>query len=233
MRIDMAAPMPVLVVDSDNPNDWIKPVEGAPLTFRTSGVGKPKDVSLIPLGKLHHQRYTVYWRTMTDEQWKERPRLEVMKPSEVSADTLSAGLAYRYYEGDWEKLPDFGALKPVKEGVSAKIDLSPKGRDDEFGLVFTGYLKISEAGEYIFAVKSDEGCKLWIGGREVVNHDGIHAPASKLGLTLSLTPGYYPVKVEYFEARWLEALEVLWHKPSGDGWQHIPADALSHAGGGE
>ena len=65
---NMAPPVPVLVVDSEDPSTWIKRVEGEPLKFRTSGVGKPTDVSLIPLANLHHQRYTVYWKTMSTEQ---------------------------------------------------------------------------------------------------------------------------------------------------------------------
>ncbi|HYT76841.1 MAG TPA: beta-L-arabinofuranosidase domain-containing protein [Vicinamibacterales bacterium] len=39
----------------------VKPVAGKPLTFRTSGLGQPNDVTLIPLYKTFEQRYTVYW----------------------------------------------------------------------------------------------------------------------------------------------------------------------------
>jgi uncharacterized protein len=39
----------------------VKPVTGSPLTFRTSGLGKPNDVTLIPLYKTFEPRYTVYW----------------------------------------------------------------------------------------------------------------------------------------------------------------------------
>jgi DUF1680 family protein len=39
----------------------VKPVAGEPLTFRTSGLGKPGDVTLIPLYKTFEPRYTVYW----------------------------------------------------------------------------------------------------------------------------------------------------------------------------
>jgi hypothetical protein len=39
----------------------VKPVAGSPLTFRTSGLGKPNDVTLIPLYKTFEPRYTVYW----------------------------------------------------------------------------------------------------------------------------------------------------------------------------
>jgi DUF1680 family protein len=33
-----------------------------PLTFRTMGVGKPKDVELVPYYRLAHERYNLYWR---------------------------------------------------------------------------------------------------------------------------------------------------------------------------
>jgi len=57
---DNKAPLvPVLVGASQDPSAWLKRDPGEPLRFRTVGVVKPKDVSLIPLANLHHQRYTV------------------------------------------------------------------------------------------------------------------------------------------------------------------------------
>lgn len=55
-------PVPVLSGGKDNILAHIKPVAGQPLTFRTEGIGQPNDVTLIPFFRLHHQRYTVYWR---------------------------------------------------------------------------------------------------------------------------------------------------------------------------
>jgi DUF1680 family protein len=54
--------VPTLVANS--PSDVIahvKAVDGKPLTFQTSGLGKPNDVTLIPLFKTFEPRYTVYW----------------------------------------------------------------------------------------------------------------------------------------------------------------------------
>jgi len=39
----------------------VKPVTGKPLTFQTTGLGKPNDVTLIPLYQTFEPRYTVYW----------------------------------------------------------------------------------------------------------------------------------------------------------------------------
>jgi hypothetical protein len=41
-----------------------------PLTFRTEGLGRPMDVTLVPLYEIHRQRYTVYWHVFTEAGWK-------------------------------------------------------------------------------------------------------------------------------------------------------------------
>lgn len=67
-----AQEVPTLLTDPSNPDDWIEPVEGEPLTFRTVNVGRPEDVTLLPFYQLHHQRYTIYWDFLTESEWKEQ-----------------------------------------------------------------------------------------------------------------------------------------------------------------
>ena len=54
-------PVPKFIVQNDDPNFWIKPVAGKPLTFQTTGVGNPNDVTLVPFYKLFGERYSIYW----------------------------------------------------------------------------------------------------------------------------------------------------------------------------
>jgi hypothetical protein len=54
--------IPVLSTDNDDASAWLKPVAGEPLTFRTVGVGKPNDATMIPLYAVRNERYTVYWK---------------------------------------------------------------------------------------------------------------------------------------------------------------------------
>jgi hypothetical protein len=61
-------PVPKFNIPSADPNAWIKPVAGRPLTFRTSGVGAPQDVTLSPFYKLFGQRYSVYWTVLLPGQ---------------------------------------------------------------------------------------------------------------------------------------------------------------------
>lgn len=53
--------VPELAITNKPVNEWLKPVEGKPLHFRTVGVGRPDDVVLKPLYEISHQHYTVYW----------------------------------------------------------------------------------------------------------------------------------------------------------------------------
>jgi hypothetical protein len=47
------------LADAGDLESWIKPVQGAPLTFRTDG--QPSDITFVPLYKVLHERYGVYW----------------------------------------------------------------------------------------------------------------------------------------------------------------------------
>lgn len=65
--LDNTPSIPVLNADPARVDEWIKPVSGEPLSFRTTGVGLEDDVTLRPFYDVHHQRYTVYWTTRGGE----------------------------------------------------------------------------------------------------------------------------------------------------------------------
>ena len=62
-----------VVITGDRPlAEWLAPVAGAPNTFRTTGVGRPRDVTLRPFFRVADQRYSVYWDLFTPDAWRER-----------------------------------------------------------------------------------------------------------------------------------------------------------------
>lgn len=52
--------VPALVCDLKDVLSKLKPVQGASMNFRSSGIGRPNDVLLAPFYKMADQRYTVY-----------------------------------------------------------------------------------------------------------------------------------------------------------------------------
>jgi hypothetical protein len=70
---DAAEPaVPVFVTGGRPVGEWVEPVAGEALAFRTAGVGRPADVTLRPLYTFHDRRYAVYWDVFTPEAWQER-----------------------------------------------------------------------------------------------------------------------------------------------------------------
>jgi DUF1680 family protein len=69
----------------------VKPVAGKPLTFQTSGLGHPNDVTLIPLYKTFEPRYTVYWTIYNPAEYEaHRTALAALaaKRTDIEARTI-------------------------------------------------------------------------------------------------------------------------------------------------
>jgi hypothetical protein len=149
-----------------------------------------------------------------------------LKPAAgVSAADLAPGLDFKSYEGEWDKLPDFGKLKEKKSGVTQDIDLSKRTRDDNFGIVFSGYLKIEKDGDYCLAAASDDGSSITLAGKQIVLNDGLHAMISVDSGPLALKAGFYPLEVKFFEWLYGEGLEVTLYDGKA-GWKRIPRSML-------
>ena len=123
-------------------------------------------------------------------------------------DSTRHGMTYALYEGEWSSLPDFGKLKPVRNGKTWSFDpagFRPGG--DHFGILFKGSIDMPENGSYTFFIRSDDGSRLRIDGRPVAVNDGLHGPVEAQG-SIDLTQGLHAFELEFFEATGGEALEV-------------------------
>ncbi|MBU6398685.1 MAG: cytochrome c1 [Verrucomicrobia bacterium] len=139
------------------------------------------------------------------------------------------GLSYQYFEhafaGD---APDFDQLTPKFTGEVETFTLAPRKRDEHIGFRFTGTLTVPSDGRYTFFTESDDGSRLYLADKLVVQNDGHHASTEKRG-TLELKAGDYPIVVTYFNQDGPYDLRVFWRGP-GIQKQEIPASALSHLG---
>lgn len=141
--------------------------------------------------------------------------------------TYISGLKYQLYHGEnWSSLPDFSQLMPFKVGEIESFKLDIRDRDDNFAVVFEGVIRLPKDGEYTFYLTSDDGSKLFIDGKELVNNDGLHGREEKSG-TIKLKKGIYSIKVQFFEAAGEEILEVKCKGPDIEK-QDVPAKALFH-----
>jgi cytochrome c2 len=64
---------------------------------------------------------------------------------------------------------------------------------------FQGYFKVESDGNYQFTTVSDDGSRLLIDGKRVVDNDGVHPPQAVSGKT-TLSKGLHKVVVEFMQA---------------------------------
>ena len=83
--------VPVLVTNDKPVAQWVKKAADKPLTFKTEAVGRPGDVTLMPLYKISGDHYTVYWDFFTQSDWGRRQaEFEAQKKAdaEISQRTI-------------------------------------------------------------------------------------------------------------------------------------------------
>ncbi|HKB42694.1 MAG TPA: c-type cytochrome, partial [Gemmataceae bacterium] len=119
---------------------------------------------------------------------------------------------YSYYEGSWDRVPDFGKMKPKTTGTAIGFDVGVARRGDNFALKFEGVFKIEREAVYTFIVTSDDGSRLYIDGKLVVDNDGIHAPQARQGST-RLTKGVHKITVGFMQGGGGAELDVQIEAP--------------------
>ncbi|MFB6343657.1 beta-L-arabinofuranosidase domain-containing protein [Saccharicrinis sp. FJH62] len=77
--ITETADIPVFVADKIDLTNWIKQDKRDPLKFITHNAGQlnggSKEISLIPYYKMHHQRYSVYWKIYSSDEMTFRKKV--------------------------------------------------------------------------------------------------------------------------------------------------------------
>lgn len=118
---------------------------------------------------------------------------------QASVENLKQGLKYSYYEGVWDSVPDFSKLTPKKTGTTETLDLNFALKKDSFGVRFEGYLHITKKDLYDLWVVSDDGSKVYLNNELLFDNDGLHSADTPVVKAIPLNPGYYPLRIDYFE----------------------------------
>jgi alpha-L-rhamnosidase len=140
--------------------------------------------------------------------------LDACKPSNQAKvkfsfiDPAKNGVDWSFYEGKFRELPDFSRIKPVRKGIVYdlslnKIDL-PGG---SFAMQFRSFLQIEKEGTYTFYINSNDGSRLFIDDKLLIDNGGEHG-AREVSSTLELEAGMHSIRADYFQAGGGKVLSV-------------------------
>ncbi|HZG25376.1 MAG TPA: PA14 domain-containing protein [Chitinophagaceae bacterium] len=138
------------------------------------------------------------------------------------------GLTYKYYEGNFNLLPDFNNLPVVKTGTTNNVNLSIINRTTNYAIVWNGKITVPANGTYTFETFSDDGSKIYFNGSTspLVNNDGLHPAQSRTG-SIYITAGTYPIAFTYFQGSGDGIMDVYWSSNAGLSRQRIPDNAFT------
>ncbi|MCB9844678.1 MAG: alpha-L-fucosidase [Phycisphaeraceae bacterium] len=157
----------------------------------------------------------------------ERRFTRVVPMASVVPAELEPGVELQVFRGSFDAMPEFNRLVPESVAVAEAIDLTHDPRAEYIAKRFIGYIDVPTEDVYQFALGSDDGSRLWVGGRLIVDNDGLHSPLEKHG-TMALARGKHPIVVEWFNKSGGAQLDLRW-APVGGQLSPVPASALSHS----
>jgi hexosaminidase len=144
----------------------------------------------------------------------------------VVIDQVSPGVNYSYFEGSFASVQDLAHATAVRSEIQNSFELPSGHAADNFGVVYSGFIKIPATGVYTFYMTSDDGSELLIGGTSFLLNDGFHGETTVVK-QVALQEGFHAVTIHYFEGTGGEMFEL---DCSGAGMPRgpIPPQMLFH-----
>ena len=134
---------------------------------------------------------------------------------------ISDGLKGKVYflPQNTARLPLFDTMHPISTIYTRTLNITPRSwengfpgvpdRFEWFGIEYKADFRVKKSGHYKFRLLSDDGAKLFIDGKLVVDNDELHGPGSAYGET-DIDGGRHSIVVQYFQGpRYLIALQLF------------------------
>jgi hypothetical protein len=192
----------------------------------------------------------------TKEEVKEPKFYKDLKPMDPqpAASAIRPGLKVWYFDDfqftHIDQMPkgdppfSFGfAGKPVPildKKYKIKENFLDSGMHRLFGAQFDGMIKFPKPGEYVLVATANDGIRIWVGKKVVINDPFWHATgdeytpeahitisARKANIAIS-SPGWYRFRIKYFQKKGTATLQMFWKKPGDTEFSFIPAEAYAH-----
>ena len=224
----------------------IQALEGGTYTFQTPSNGQSRlwindqlvldgakniksgTISLVA-GQPVNFKAELVGATQATLQWK-RPKksvFETVPPTQLYPQMgAGTGLKADYFSGD-----NFDTL--VTSRTDAKVDFwwgeaAPvkDAPSDHFSVRWTGQIQALESGTYAFSTNTDDGVRLWVDGKLLVDHF-VGQALTTYAAPIELSAGRkYAIKMEYFDGMGGAVAKLLWTRPGHETAQTIPQSQL-------
>ena len=145
-------------------------------------------------------------------------------PDECEAAPVS-GILGTYYDNSNLTGTERARIDPTINQIFGNLPPFPDFGADTFSVRWTGLVQTRGAGTYTFYTFTDDGARLWINGRQIVDQWVVQGP-TEVAANIALNGNtWYSVVLEYFENAGGALATVYW-KPPGEAKELLPAARL-------
>src|SRR5205085_7478061 len=134
--------------------------------------------------------------------------------NEDNSTRTGTGLAAEYYDN-----MDFTGAKFVRTDPAINFDFGygspdPSFDPDFFSVRWTGKVQPEFSETYTFYTLSDDGVRLWVDGKLIIDNYTNHGPTENSG-TIALTAGRsYDIRLDYYEYNLTAVIKLSWSSQS-------------------
>jgi hypothetical protein len=130
-------------------------------------------------------------------------------PAPAAVDHSLVAFRGRAWKTNATALPAADSLgEPTSAADVRGFDVAAlAGRKNDFVAHLDGFLHAQRAGLYRFHLASDDGSRLFVAEKRVVDNDGIHPHTERHG-EIELAVGVHPIRIEYFEGGGQQSLAL-------------------------
>ncbi len=141
--------------------------------------------------------------------------LALLVAASALAQEAKTGLLGQYFKG--VELTGPPALKRVDAQVNFDWPEAPADGlpADQFSVRWSGTVQSPATGKFTFITESDDGVRLWVDGKLLIDNWTDHAPAEDKSVEFAMEDGKrYEVIMEFFESGGGAAAKLMWSGPS-------------------
>lgn len=123
-----------------------------------------------------------------------RPYDKVAVPR-LDVKSVSNGLRWKAYQGDYPWLPRFKTLVSEKEGITDKPENMDYKKRPQNLYLFEGYIEVPEDGDYTFTFRTAEKGLIRLHDAILIDADYKYEPDTVKKTTLGLKKGMHPISI--------------------------------------
>jgi hypothetical protein len=184
------------------------PMEGADIRYTLDGT-TPTEKSLLYNGRIEVKNTS----TLKVRTFKNNHIPSEIKIADYELLKIKECVNFRYYVGQWSSTPDYLKLKPESFGVISQFNLDEiENVESHYALLMFAEITTEKEGEYTFYSGSNDGTKLYINSKLIVDNDGGHGYNEKSG-SIYLEKGKHLIEVRYFQQGGGQELKISWEGP--------------------